>query len=70
VRSAWRRALTYWSTLTYWSVLGLTLVVVGALFLLLWSRTGLSPHAIRDDEEAAASIDARLLPVGCRVTRR
>jgi ABC-type branched-subunit amino acid transport system permease subunit len=64
VRSACRK------TRTYWSVLGLTLVVVGPLFLLLWSRTGLSPHAIRDHEEAAASVDGRWLPVECRVTRR
>jgi branched-chain amino acid transport system permease protein len=48
--------------LTYWVALGLTAVLLGAVVLLLRSRTGASLQAIRDDEVGAAS-------VGVRVTR-
>jgi branched-chain amino acid transport system permease protein len=40
----------------YWFALGLTIVLVGAVFVLLRSRAGTSIQAIRDDEQAAASV--------------
>ena len=41
---------------TYWLTLGLTVVLLAAVFFLLRSRLGASLQAIRDDEEAAASV--------------
>lgn len=49
-----RHALTYWMALA-----GMT-AVVGALFALLRSRRGVAIQAIRDDEEAAASVGVRV----------
>ncbi|HXM54956.1 MAG TPA: branched-chain amino acid ABC transporter permease [Candidatus Dormibacteraeota bacterium] len=54
-------APAYQQAFTYWSALGFALLVVAALFLLLRSRMGLSLQAIRDDEEAAASLGVRVL---------
>jgi branched-chain amino acid transport system permease protein len=45
----------------YWLTLGLTALFLGALFLLLRSRLGSSLQAIRDDEEAAASVGVRVV---------
>lgn len=45
----------------YWFALGAAVVLLAVLFLLLRSRTGASLQAIRDDEEAAASIGVRVL---------
>ena len=45
----------------YWLALGAAVVLLGILFLLLRSRTGASLQAIRDDEEAAASVGVRVL---------
>jgi branched-chain amino acid transport system permease protein len=47
--------------LTYWSALGALAVLLGVLFLLLRSRVGIAIQAIRDNEEAAASIGVRVL---------
>lgn len=44
----------------YWLTLGLTALLLGSLFLLLRSRLGSSLQAIRDDEEAAASVGVRV----------
>ena len=44
----------------YWLTLGFTAVLLGALFMLLRSRLGSSLQAIRDDEEAAASVGVRV----------
>jgi branched-chain amino acid transport system permease protein len=44
----------------YWLTLGLTALLLGALFLLLRSRLGSSLQAIRDDEDAAASVGVRV----------
>jgi branched-chain amino acid transport system permease protein len=52
-----RRAFTYWLTLTF-AVLLLVL-----LFLLLRHRTGAALQAIRDDEDAAASLGVRVRPL-------
>ena len=46
---------------TYWLTLGMTAFFVGVLFLLLRSRLGSSLQAIRDDEEAAASVGVRVI---------
>jgi branched-chain amino acid transport system permease protein len=46
---------------TYWMTLGMAVFFVGALFLLLRSRLGSSLQAIRDDEEAAASVGVRVV---------
>ena len=56
-----RYAPAYQQAFTYWSALGFALLVVVALFLLLRSRMGLSLQAIRDDEEAAASLGVRVV---------
>ena len=48
---------------TYWMALGSAVVLLALLFLLLRSRTGASLQAIRDDEEAAASVGVRVLRV-------
>ena len=45
----------------YWFALGAAVVLLAILFLLLRSRTGASLQAIRDDEEAAASVGIRVL---------
>jgi branched-chain amino acid transport system permease protein len=50
-----RRAYNYWSTL------GVTVALLAITFVLLRSRTGASLQAIRDDEEAAASVGVRVL---------
>ncbi|HEY7199937.1 MAG TPA: branched-chain amino acid ABC transporter permease [Candidatus Dormibacteraeota bacterium] len=54
-------APAYQQAYTYWSAFGFALVVVVALFLLLRSPMGLSLQAIRDDEDAAASLGVRVL---------
>jgi branched-chain amino acid transport system permease protein len=53
--AAERRALTYWITLASMTVM------LGAIFMLLRSRLGSSIQAIRDNEEAAASVGVRVL---------
>ena len=45
----------------YWLTLGFTVVLLGSLFLLLRSRLGSSLQAIRDDEDAAASVGVRVV---------
>jgi branched-chain amino acid transport system permease protein len=45
----------------YWMALGAAVVLLAILFALLRSRTGASLQAIRDDEEAAASVGVRVL---------
>jgi branched-chain amino acid transport system permease protein len=50
-----RRALNYWLALAMMTVL------VAAVFFLLRSRTGASIQAIRDNEEAAASLGVRVM---------
>ncbi|HLL67816.1 MAG TPA: branched-chain amino acid ABC transporter permease [Micromonosporaceae bacterium] len=52
-----RRALTYWLTL------GFVVLLLGLLFLLLRHRTGAALQAIRDDEDAAASLGVRVMPL-------
>lgn len=52
-----RRNYTYWLTLSF------TLLLLGAVFVLLRRRTGAALQAIRDDEEAAASVGVRVRPV-------
>jgi branched-chain amino acid transport system permease protein len=46
---------------TYWAALGTTAVLLAALLLLLRSRLGASLQAIRDDEDAAASVGVRVM---------
>jgi branched-chain amino acid transport system permease protein len=45
---------------TYWLTLGFAVLLLVLLFLLLRNRTGVSLQAIRDDEEAAASLGVRV----------
>jgi len=45
----------------YWMALGAMTVLVGLTFLLLRSNTGAAIQAIRDDEDAAASVGVRVL---------
>jgi branched-chain amino acid transport system permease protein len=45
----------------YWMALGATVVFVVAIFVLMRSRLGASLQAIRDDEEAAASVGVRVV---------
>jgi branched-chain amino acid transport system permease protein len=52
---------TFRHALVYWLALAAMLAVAGALFFLLRSRTGASIQAIRDNEEAAASLGVRVL---------
>ena len=52
-----RRAYTYWLTLAF------VLLLLGALVLLLRRRTGAALQAIRDDEDAAASVGVRVRPL-------
>jgi branched-chain amino acid transport system permease protein len=47
-------------TYTYWLALGMTAFFLAVLFVLLRSRLGASLQAIRDDEEAAASVGVRV----------
>jgi branched-chain amino acid transport system permease protein len=53
----WRRAYTYWLTLAF------TLLLLVLVFLLLRRRSGAAIQAIRDDEEAAASLGVRIMPL-------
>jgi branched-chain amino acid transport system permease protein len=46
---------------TYWLTLGMAVFFLGLLFVLLRSRLGASLQAIRDDEEAAASLGVRVV---------
>ena len=46
---------------TYWLTLGMAVFFLGLLFVLLRSRLGSSLQAIRDDEEAAASLGVRVV---------
>jgi branched-chain amino acid transport system permease protein len=48
------------TALTYWLTLGFTVLLLILLFLLLRNRTGVAIQAIRDDEEAAASLGVRV----------
>jgi branched-chain amino acid transport system permease protein len=50
----------YQQAFTYWTALGAAVLLVLVLFLLLRSRLGVSLQAIRDDEEAAASLGVRV----------
>jgi branched-chain amino acid transport system permease protein len=45
----------------YWATLGVMVVLLALSFVLLRSRAGASLQAIRDDEEAAASVGVRVL---------
>src|SRR6185437_9498779 len=59
-------ALNYYSpearqSYTYWLTLGMTAFFLAVLFVLLRSRMGASLQAIRDDEEAAASVGVRVV---------
>ena len=45
---------------TYWLTLGFAVLLLFLLFLLLRNRTGVALQAIRDDEEAAASLGVRV----------
>jgi branched-chain amino acid transport system permease protein len=47
--------------ITYWFALGMTAVFALAVFVLLRSRLGASLQAIRDDEQAAASVGVRVV---------
>jgi len=47
----------------YWMALGAAFLLLATVFLLLRSRTGAALQAIRDDEEAAASVGVRVLAV-------
>ena len=49
---------------TYWAALGAVAVLLILLFVLLRSRLGGSLQAIRDDEEAAASVGVRVVVAG------
>ncbi|GIF20102.1 branched-chain amino acid transport system permease protein [Actinoplanes tereljensis] len=53
----WRSAYTYWLTL------GFALLLLFLVFLLLRRRSGAAIQAIRDDEEAAASLGVRIMPL-------
>jgi branched-chain amino acid transport system permease protein len=46
---------------TYWLTLAFTVFFTGVLFVLLRSRLGSSLQAIRDDEDAAASVGVRVV---------
>ena len=48
---------------TYWLSLAFTVLLLGSIFLLLRRRTGAALQAIRDDEEAAASVGVRVRPL-------
>jgi branched-chain amino acid transport system permease protein len=51
----------YQQAFTYWTALGAAVLLVLLLFLLLRSRMGVSLQAIRDDEDAAASLGVRVV---------
>ncbi|MBV9273984.1 MAG: branched-chain amino acid ABC transporter permease [Verrucomicrobia bacterium] len=51
------------AALTYWLTLGFTFLLFLLLFWLLRHRTGAALQAIRDDEEAAASLGVRIWPL-------
>jgi branched-chain amino acid transport system permease protein len=51
----------YQQAFTYWTALGAAVLLVLLLFLLLRSRMGVSLQAIRDDEQAAASLGVRVM---------
>lgn len=46
---------------TYWMALGAMGIMIGVIFVLLRSRLGSSIQAIRDNEEAAASVGVKVL---------
>lgn len=48
---------------TYWMALGFAVVLLALVFLLLRRRTGAALQAIRDDEDAAASVGVRVRPL-------
>ncbi|HEY5049877.1 MAG TPA: branched-chain amino acid ABC transporter permease, partial [Acidothermaceae bacterium] len=48
---------------TYWLSLAFMVLLLGSVFLLLRRRTGAALQAIRDDEEAAASVGVRVRPL-------
>jgi branched-chain amino acid transport system permease protein len=52
-----RRAYTYWITLAF------ALLLLALVFALLRHRTGAALQAIRDDEDAAASVGVRVRPL-------
>jgi branched-chain amino acid transport system permease protein len=52
-----RRAYTFWLTLAF------AVLLLGALFFLLRQRTGAALQAIRDDEQAAASLGVRTMSI-------
>ena len=54
---------TLLSAYTYWATLIVTVVAIGAIYLLLRSRLGLVLTAIRDDETGARSVGARVSSV-------
>lgn len=54
---------TLLSAYTYWATLIVTVIAIGAIYLLLRSRLGLVLTAIRDDEVGARSIGARVSSV-------
>ncbi len=47
----------------YWITLGFAVLLLGLVFLLLRLRTGAALQAIRDDEDAAASVGVRVRPL-------
>jgi len=47
--------------LTYWSALAAVVILLGIVFALLRSRVGAAIQAIRDNEEAAASVGVKVL---------
>lgn len=47
----------------YWMTLGFLLLLLILLFLLLRLKSGAALQAIRDDEEAAASLGVRVMPI-------
>ncbi|MCJ0764833.1 branched-chain amino acid ABC transporter permease [Variovorax terrae] len=47
---------------TYWMALAVMVALGWCVFVLLRSRTGVALQAIRDDEDAAASVGVRVLP--------
>ncbi len=51
----------------YWLALGIMTLLIALVFFLLRSRTGMSIQAIRDNEEAAASLGVRVLATKRRI---
>lgn len=49
-----------WKAYTYWLTLGFGVLLLGLMFWLLRSAAGASLQAIRDDEQAAASLGVRV----------